>query len=79
MLYLQNDYNDIKETYKLKKNTLNNREQTDGHWSRGGGWQKQVTGMKEGACHDEHWLIHRSAESLYYTPEINITVYAYCT
>ena len=27
--------------------------------------------------YDEHWEMYRTAESLYYTPENNITLYVY--
>ena len=32
-------------------------------------------GVKEGACCDEHQVMHGSVESLYCTPETKITVY----
>lgn len=35
---------------------------------------KQVMGMKEGTC-DERRVLDRSAESLYCTPETNVTLY----
>ena len=38
-----------------------------------GGWGKQVMGMKEGTCCDEHGVMYGSAASLYCTPETNIT------
>ena len=40
-----------------------------------GGWGKQVMGMKEGTCGDEHQVLCGSVESLYCTPETNITLY----
>lgn len=30
--------------------------------------------MKERTCHDDHWVMFGSAESLYCTPETNITL-----
>ena len=33
-------------------------------------------GIKYYTCHDEHWVMHRIIESLYCTPETNITLYA---
>ena len=41
----------------------------------GRGWTKQVTGIKEGTCHDEHQVLYGSAESLHHTPETNTTLY----
>ena len=41
------------------------------------GWgrkMKQVMGIKEFTC-DEHWVLYGSGESVYCTPEINITLY----
>ena len=59
-----------------KKQTLNYRGQTDGH--HGGrwveGWVKQVMGIKESTCRDEHWVMYASVESLYCPPETNITL-----
>ena len=40
-----------------------------------GGWARWVTGIKEGACSDEHWVLYVSDESLNSTPERNITLY----
>ena len=37
------------------------------------GWVKQVLGIKECTCCDEHWVLNGSVESLYYIPETNIT------
>lgn len=31
--------------------------------------------IKESTCRDEPWVLHGSVESLYCTPETNITVY----
>ena len=41
----------------------------------GGGWKwaKWVTGIKEGTCCDEHWVLYISDESLNSTTETNIT------
>ena len=38
------------------------------------GWVKQVMGIKDGPG-DEHWVVCGSVESLYCTPEPNITLY----
>ena len=32
-------------------------------------------GIKEYTYHDEHWVIYRIVESLYCTPETNMTLY----
>ena len=32
-------------------------------------------GIKECTCCDEHQVMYRSVESLYYTPETNLTLY----
>ena len=37
-----------------------------------GGW-KQITGLAY-TYHDEHWVMYRIVESLYCTPETNITL-----
>ena len=34
-----------------------------------------MTGTKKGTCYDEHGVKCRSAESLYHTPETNVTLY----
>lgn len=39
------------------------------------GWVKVVMRMKEGTCHDEHWVTHGRVGSLHGTPGINITLY----
>ena len=36
---------------------------------------KQVMGIKECTCNDVHQVMYRSVESLYCTPETNITLY----
>ena len=41
----------------------------------GRGWARWGMGIKEGTCCDEHWVMYGIVESLYYTPEINITQY----
>ena len=38
---------------------------------------KHVIRIKGGTCHDEKWVLNRSAESLYCTPETNITLYVH--
>ena len=38
-----------------------------------GGMGKQVMRIKVGTC-DEHWVLYGSVESLYCTPETNITL-----
>ena len=43
-------------------------------WEMGGGGVKQVMGMRECICDDEHWTMYRNVESLYYRPETNITL-----
>ena len=40
----------------------------------GGGWVKLVMGMKECTCCDEHRVLSGSAESLYCTPEMYMTL-----
>ena len=39
----------------------------------GGGWVKQVMGIKDSICHDEHWVtvMYGIVESLYCRPETN--------
>ena len=60
---------------ETKKQILNYREHTDGHQrGGGGGWGKQVMGMKVRTCRDEHQVMDGSDESLYCTPETNITL-----
>ena len=34
-----------------------------------------MTGIKEGACWDEHWVLYVGDESLSSIPEITITLY----
>ena len=60
---------------QTKKQTLNYRELMiiRGEVGGRGGWIKQLIGMKEGTC-DEHWVLYGSVESLYWTPETNLTV-----
>ena len=36
-------------------------------------------GIKEDSCYDKHWVMYGSAESLYCTPETNITLYVNIT
>ena len=62
---------------QTKKQTLNYREQTDGYQSGGGQGNglNKVMEIKECTCCDEHWVMYGSVESLYYTPESNITLY----
>ena len=36
---------------------------------RGGAWARQVMGIKEGTCHEEHRISYVSDESLNSTPE----------
>lgn len=38
-------------------------------WEVGGGWVKQAMGIKECTRWDGHWVLYRSVESLYPTPE----------
>ena len=38
-----------------------------------------VKGVKEYSYHDEHRVTHRTAESLYCTPEADRTLYVNCT
>ena len=40
-----------------------------------GGWVKQVMGIKEDTCWDEHWMFYVSDESLVSTSEAKITLY----
>ena len=57
---------------QIKKQTLNYKEQTDGYQREGHERRvKQVMGIKEGTC-NEHEVMF---ESLYDTPETNITLY----
>ena len=60
-----------KKERPTKKQTL--REQTD---VSGGGreWVKQVLGIKEGTCPDEHRVLYKSVESLYCTPGTRVTL-----
>ena len=39
------------------------------------GWAKWVMGIKEGACWDEHWVLHVSDASPNSVPENIITLY----
>ena len=60
------------------KQTLNYREQTDGYQREGGlGGErvKQVMGIKEGSCPDEHQVIYGIVESLHSIPETHVTLY----
>ena len=59
---------------KTKKQTLTCREQTDAY-QRGGEWVKEVMGIEEGTCRDEHRVSQVSVESLNSMPETNITLY----
>ena len=36
---------------------------------------KQVMGIKEDTCCDEHWVIYGTVKSLYCTPETNVILY----
>ena len=38
-------------------------------------WVKWVTGIKEGTCHDDHWVMYGIVTSLYRLPETKITLY----
>lgn len=65
------------KTKKKKKMTLNNnvivtRGERGG---RGRGMAEIVDGDKNCTCHDEHWVLYGIVESLYHTPETNITLY----
>ena len=40
----------------------------------GGGMGKEVIGIKECIC-DGHWVLYGSVESIYCSPETNITLY----
>ena len=42
----------------------------------GTGWVKQVIGIKECTCGGEHRVLYVNVESLYWTLETNITLYA---
>lgn len=44
----------------------------NGYQKGGGGWVKQVMGIKECTCPEEHQVLCGSAESLYCTHETNI-------
>ena len=65
-----------KKERQSEKQTLNYSEQTEGYQREGQGQEqgKQLMGMKGYTC-DEHWVLYGSAESLYCTPETNITLY----
>ena len=41
----------------------------------GGGIGKIGDGDREGTCYDKHQVLYGGVESLYCTPEINITLY----
>lgn len=60
-----------KRERKIRKKTLIYTEQTDGY-QKGGRW-----GMAEAGDGDDHRtrVIYGNVESLYYTPEANITLY----
>ena len=61
------------------KVTLNDREQTIKDRGLmegvGGKWATWVMGIKEGICHDEHWVLYVSYESLNSTPKTNVALY----
>ena len=64
-----------KRERETKKQILNYREQSDG-CQRGGGQEGgRNRCWDEGTCHDEHRVMYGSVESLYCTPETNITLY----
>ena len=58
---------------------INSELQRTYRWSPEGrwvwGWEKQVMGMKESPCHDEHQALYGRVESRYCTPETDITLY----
>ena len=61
-----NEQTEKKRERQTKKQTLNYREQTDGYQLMAtDGGMKQVMGIKEFTCHDEHWVIYGSVEVLY--------------
>ena len=63
---------------ELMKQTLNYREQTEGYQREGGlGGErvKQVMGIKEGSCPDEHQVIYEIVQSLHWLPETHVTLY----
>ena len=41
-----------------------------------GGWAKCARGIKEDTCWDEHWVLYVGEESLDYTPETIISLFA---
>lgn len=76
MWNLKNKTNEQRKRDKPRnKQTLNCREQTDGHQRGGGGvgW-KTGEGVLECIYHDEHWVIYRSVGLLYCTSETNKTL-----
>ena len=61
---------------KQKKKTLNYRDEIDGYQKGGGQGRriKQVIVIKDSTCCDE-LILYGTVESLYCTPETNITLY----
>ena len=55
---------------QTKKQILNHRDHTDGYSGEvGEGWEKQVMGIKEGICWDEHRVLSVNDQSLNSTPK----------
>ena len=57
------------QTLNYKNNLMVIRGEEDGEWV------KQVMGIKECTCGDEHWVSYGSVESLNSTPKTIITLY----
>ena len=63
-----------RERRQSKKQTCNSREQTNG--DQRVGWMDGMGDGDEGVhLLDEHWVLYGRAESLYSTPETNVTLY----
>jgi len=65
---IKTDNREREREREIKKQTLDYREHSAGTRGEvGEGWGKQVMGMKECTCRDEHWVRYGSADSLYLT------------
>ena len=61
---------------KEKNYTLNSREQSGGYRRGAGGEMGEIGDVdEENTCHNEHWAMYGSAESLHCTPETNTALY----
>ena len=62
-----------RQTHKRPLNTENKLRVEGGGGLQG--WGKWVTGIEEGTCWDEHWVLHVSDEPQESTPEATSTLY----